>query len=224
MVLSGLTNIGRHLTEYARVYWLSAQTTSILKCDHPSDTFMPDEPVVSLLDELSYGDPGTVEPEDLIEFLDSEESSERQKAAEGLARIGATSAERIEPHVTEMQPSLTATSGKTRASVMSALAAVAQRTPSAVSIVPAVVEALSSDDATVREWAALLIAYVGGPPATQHGQVVEQLNELTNDGDPSVRRNAALALARLNEVDSLEPLLTDDDERVRTTAEHILGK
>jgi HEAT repeat protein len=185
---------------------------------------MPDEPPVSLLNEISYGDPGTVEPRDLIECLDSEEPSERQKAAEGLARIGATSAERIEPHVAELQQSLTTTSGKTRANVMSALAAVAQRTPPAVSIVPPVIEALSSDDAAVREWAALLIAYVGGPPATQHGQIVEQLKELTNDGDPSVRRNAALALARLDEADALEHLLTDDDEGVRTTAERILGK
>jgi HEAT repeat protein len=183
---------------------------------------MEDRSPVSLLNEVSYGNPSSVEPERLIAYLDSDDPEIKTTAAEGLARLGTTAPERVQPYATEIQGYLEATEGETFANLLAALSAVAQQTPSAVSLTIPVVDGLHADNLKVREWSALLVAYVGGPPATKRTTTVERLERLTDDENASVRRNAALGLARLRETDALQGLLSDRSDRVRRTAEQIL--
>ncbi|MEF8788780.1 MAG: HEAT repeat domain-containing protein [Haloarculaceae archaeon] len=186
---------------------------------------MTDEPVPGrLLTEVSYGDPGSVEPSDLVSLLDRPDTEARRSGAEALARMAATTPERLESHAAEIESYLDTDDDDVRAHLLCALASVAQVTPSAVVATTRVLDALADDDPRVREWAALLMAYVGGTPAGERRTAVDRLTALTEDDRATVRRNACLGLARLDAsaADAVRPLLDDPDEAVRETAAEVL--
>ncbi len=177
-----------------------------------------------LLSEVSHGNPGSVDPVDLVSLLDYPEPEGRRAGAEALARMAANDPERLEPHAADIESSLDADDERVRAHLLCALASVAQVTPSATTATPQVLDALADEDPQVREWAALLVAYVAGTPAGERRTTVDRLTALLEDEHPTVRRNACLALAGLDAdaADAVRPLLEDPDETVRETAEQVL--
>jgi len=186
---------------------------------------MTDEPVPGrLLTEVSYGDPGSVEPDDLVALLERREAEARRAGAEALARLAATAPGRLEAHVDDIDRRLDTDDEQVRAHLLCALASVAQDTPSAVTVTTGVLDALAAEDPQVREWAALLLAYVGGTPAGERRTAVDRLTALLDDDRATVRRNACLGLARLDAgaVDAVRPLLDDPDETVRETAVQVV--
>ena len=187
---------------------------------------MTDDPVPGrLLTEVSYGNPGSVDPADLVSLLDYPDPAGKRAGAEALARMAATAPERLGPHASALGEYLETEDDEVRAHLLCALASVAQATPSAVSATAPVLDALSSDDPQVREWAALLLAYVGGTPAGERRTAVDRLTALLDDDRPTVRRNACLGLAQLDAaaVDAVRPLLDDPDEAVRETAAQVVA-
>lgn len=186
---------------------------------------MTDEPVPGrLLTEVSYGDPGSVEPVDLVALLDRGDVEARRAGAEALARLAATDPERLEAHVDDIYGRLDTADDRVRAHLLCTLASVAQVTPSAVTATTRVLDALDAEDQQVREWAALLLAYVGGTPAGERRTAVDRLTALLADEHAAVRRNACLGLARIDAdaVDAVRPLLDDPDETVRETAAQVI--
>lgn len=186
---------------------------------------MTDDPVPGrLLTEVSYGNPGSVDPADLVSLLDSPDLDGRRAGAEALARLAATAPERLEPHASALDEHLETDDDEVRSHLLCALASVAQVTPSAVSPTVPVLDALESDDPQVREWAALLLAYVGGTPAGERRTAIDRLTALLDDDRPTVRRNACLGLAQLDAAaaDAVRPLLDDPDETVRETAAQVV--
>jgi HEAT repeat protein len=177
-----------------------------------------------LLSEVSYGNPGTVDPSDLVALLEYPTAEGRRAGAEALARLAATTPERLEAHAADLEPYLGSDDDRVRAHLLCALASTARVTPSAVTVTPEAVDALDDDDPQAREWAALLLAYVDGTPAGERRRAVDGLTALLEDDHPPVRRNACLALARLDAdaVDAVRPLLDDPDEAVRETAAQVV--
>jgi HEAT repeat protein len=177
-----------------------------------------------LLAEVSHGNPGTVDPSDLVALLDYPDPAGRRAGAEALARMASTTPERLESHVPGVESHLGTDDERVRAHLLCALASVAQATPSAVTATPRAIDALADDDPQVREWAALLLAYVGGTPAGERRTAVDRLTALLEDDRPSVRRNACLGLAGLDAdaAAAVRPLLDDPDGTVRETAEQVL--
>lgn len=177
-----------------------------------------------LLAEVSYGNPGTVDPADLVSLLDYPDAASRRAGAEALARMAANAPERLEPHAANIEGHLETDDGEVRAHLLCSLASLAQVTPSAVVATARVLEGLTDENPQVREWAALLLAYVGGTPAGERRTAVDRLTALLEDDHPPVRRNACFALAQLDaaSVDAIRPLLSDPDETVRETAAQIV--
>ena len=177
-----------------------------------------------LLTEVSYGDPGSVDPKDLVALLDRSDAEARRAGAEALARMAANAPERLEPYAGDLERYLGTDDDRVRAHLLCALASVAQVTPSAVTTTTRMIDALADEDPQVREWAALLLAYVGGTPAGERRTAVDQLIALLSDDHPTVRRNACLGLARLDAsaADAVRPLLDDPDGTVRETAAQVL--
>jgi HEAT repeat protein len=177
-----------------------------------------------LLTEVSYGNPGSVDPSDLVSLLDRPDAEARRAGAEALARMAATAPERLEPHASDVEPHLGTDDEAVRAHLLCALASVAQGTPSAVTATAPAVDALAAADPQVREWAALLLAYVGGTPAGERRTAIDRLTALLEDEQPTVRRNACLGLAALDApaAAAVRPLLEDPDGTVRETAAQVV--
>jgi HEAT repeat protein len=186
---------------------------------------MTDDPVPGhLLSEVSYGDPGSVDPADLVSLLDRPDPEARRTGAEALARMASTTPGRLESHAADIEAHLETDDEAVRAHLLCALASVAQVTPSTVTATTAVIDALGSESPRMREWAALLLAYVGGTPAGEREAAVVRLTALLEDDRATVRRNACLGLAQLDAaaVDAVRPLLDDPDESVRETAAQVV--
>lgn len=186
---------------------------------------MTDDPVPGrLLTEVSYGNPSSVEPDDLVSLLDRPDPEARRTGAEALARMAASAPGRLESHAPALERHLGADDEGVRAHLLCALASVAQATPSAVTATNRVLDALEDDDPQVREWAALLLAYVGGTPAGERRTAIDRLTALLDDEHATVRRNACLGLAQLDAeaADAVRPLLDDPDETVRETAAQVV--
>ncbi|MEF8841994.1 MAG: HEAT repeat domain-containing protein [Haloarculaceae archaeon] len=177
-----------------------------------------------LLTEVSYGDPGSVDPSDLVSLLDHPEPETRRAGAETLARMGASTPGRLEPYTPDLESHLRTDDERVRAHLLCALASVARVNPSAVTATSQVLDALEADDPQVREWAALLLAYVGGTPGGERRMAIDRLAALLADDHPTVRRNACLGLAGLDAeaADAVRPLLDDPDEAVRETAAQVV--
>lgn len=185
---------------------------------------MAEKPIPSkILTESTYGDPTSIEPDKLVKLLEQSEPEAKRAGAEAFARISATTTERLTQYTVDLDMHLEADDAEVRAHLLCALASIAQERPSAVTISERVIACLDDDDAKVREWAALLIAYVGGPPAGQRETVLDQLVQLLDDDNAPVRRNACLGLVQMGqELDEVQRLLDDPDETVRETAKRII--
>jgi HEAT repeat protein len=185
---------------------------------------MVEEPIPDrIITETTYGEPTSVEPDKLVKLLEGSKPEAKRAGAEAFARISATATERLTQYTVDLDMHLETDDTEVRAHLLCALASIAQERPSAVTISERVIECLQDDDAKVREWAALLIAYVGGPPAGQRETVIDQLVQLLGDDNAPVRRNACLGLAQMGqELDQVQRLLDDPDETVRETAKRII--
>lgn len=182
----------------------------------------PDEPGPGrLLDEVAHGNPAAVDPADLLALLERPDAEGRRAGAEALARLSSTAPERVEPHASTLDARLADDDPSVRAHLLCALASVAQDAPAAVEVSDLVLDGLADADPRVCEWAALAVAYVGVPAGADRRVAVDRLSGLLETDRASVRRNACLALGRLDAPEAVEPLRDDPDETVREVARQV---
>ncbi|MFC7157021.1 HEAT repeat domain-containing protein [Halomarina halobia] len=86
---------------------------------------------------------------------------------------------------------------------------------------------LNDEERAVREWAALVLAYVGSASASDVEPAVPKLLELLSDEHGSVRKNASLALLAAGAQSTLPALRDpkdDQDPAVRRVVLSVLGE